>query len=278
MLKFALLAEALDREGIGHCSQFLVPEPINAEIASLAHDPTYVADVFSGHISRQMERDIGFPMNPSVVLRSRAACGGTLLAARHALQTGIGCNSAGGSHHARWSQGAGFCVFNDVAIAIRCLIGEGLIERPLIIDLDCHQGDGTADIFSQDADVFTFSMHAEKNYPDKKRPSDVDVGLPDGVEDDDYLQSLSAHIPDLIDRHQPDIVFYNAGVDVHVADRLGRLAMSAEGISARDRYVVETVRSRGLPLTCVIGGGYSADPMSIAELHLSVFRAAKAAA
>lgn len=276
MQKFRLLADNLERSSIAPRSALLQPTPLEASDVLLAHDAAYVDCVFSGNVPRKLARDIGFPMTETVIMRSRAACAGTVLTARRALKDGIACNTAGGSHHARRSQGAGFCVFNDVAIAALTLLGEGAIARPLIVDLDCHQGDGTADIFARNPRVFTFSMHGEKNYPAQKIASDWDIPLTDGMEDAAYLAHLERALPVCLARHRPDMVFYNAGVDVHHADRLGRLALTQEGIAARDRFVIDTVRGAGLPLACVIGGGYSANPQAVADLHLILFDTAAA--
>lgn len=274
MSKFRLLADTLERTGLAPRSAFLEPSPLDEQTALLAHDEDYVRCVFSGDVPRHLAREIGFPMTETVIMRSRAACGGTLLTARRALAEGIACNMAGGSHHARRARGAGFCVFNDVAITILALLDEALIARPLVVDLDCHQGDGTADIFAGDERVFTLSLHGEKNYPLQKRASDLDIALPDGSEDASYMAHLEAALPLCLDRHRPDMVFYNAGVDVHKDDRLGRLALTEDGIARRDRYVIETVRRAGLPIACVIGGGYAANPQHVADLHLILFKVA----
>jgi len=198
---------------------------------------------------------------------------GTLLAARLALQHGLAGSTAGGSHHGQRETGAGFCVFNDVAIAAKALHAEGVIQHALIVDLDVHQGDGTADCLRDEPDLFTFSMHAEKNYPVRKIPSDLDIGLPDSLEDDAYLEALRAHLPRLLEAVEPDLVFFNAGVDPHREDKLGRLALSDEGLRRRDDYVIEQARSRQIPLVAVIGGGYSTDIEALARRHAIVFEA-----
>ena len=197
-----------------------------------------------------------------------------MLAARLALEHGIACNAAGGSHHARRDQGAGFCTFNDVGVAALLLLAERLVERVLVVDLDVHQGDGTADIFGGDPRVFTFSMHGERNYPVRKIASDLDIGLPDGTEDGAYLETLRDVLPTVTARSAPDLVFYNAGVDPHFADRLGRMKLTDVGLRERDRTVIGHFRERGIPLCGVIGGGYSADVAALAERHAILFEVA----
>ena len=202
-------------------------------------------------VSREIEREIGLPVDESVVARSCASAGGTLAAARLALDHGLAGSAAGGSHHARRETGAGFCVFNDVAVAALALQDEGTIRRALVVDCDVHQGDGTADCLAGSPDLFTFSVHAEKNYPTRKIPGDLDLGLVDGVDDAAYAAVLAAHLPGLFDGLSPDIVFYNAGVDPHMDDRLGRLALTDAGLAARDRYVIgEARRRRSSPRGC----------------------------
>ena len=196
------------------------------------------------------------------------------MAAHLALRFGLACNSAGGGHHARWAHGAGFCVFNDVAVSIRALKAVGLIERALVIDCDVHQGDGTADIFRDDRTVFTFSIHGQKNYPTRKINSDLDVGLPDGTGDEAYLEALRETVPSLIRSHGADIVFYNAGVDPHKEDRLGRLNLTDTGLRERDRYVIGVARENLIPVVCVVGGGYSNDIEALAERHAGLYRVA----
>ena len=209
-----------------------------------------------------------------MVRRARAATGGTLLTARLALLNGLACNTAGGSHHAAADYGAGFCLFNDVAVAARALLDEGQVNRILVVDLDTHQGDGTAFIFSGEPRVFTFSVHAAKNFPARRAVSDLDVDLPDATGDDAYLSAVAEHLPGLVDRLRPDLVFYNAGVDPHEGDRLGRLALTDAGLAARDAYVLETCLSRGAPVAGVIGGGYGPDNRVLALRHAHLHREA----
>ncbi len=276
MGKYRRLAERLSADGLVP-SGFVTPEPARADQLALAHDAVYVDAVLSLALPKAIEREIGLPMNETVVRRAAAATGGTILAARLALEHGLACNTAGGSHHARAEQGAGFCTFNDVAVAIRVLLAERRIGTALVVDCDVHQGDGTAAIFAGDANVTTLSLHAERNYPVRKRASSIDIGLDDDTADEAYLGALAAVLPGLVDRLAPDIVFYNAGVDPHKDDRLGRLALSDAGLFARDRLVISEVRRRGIPLVAVIGGGYGADVDAIAGRHALVFRAAAGA-
>lgn len=276
MGKYRRLAEVLVERGLAP-DGFVEPEPASAAELSLAHDAAYVNQVLSLTVPRAIEREIGLPMNETVMRRARAATGGTIRAARLALEAGIACNTAGGSHHARSGQGAGFCTFNDVAVAIRVLMRDGAIGTALVVDCDVHQGDGTAEIFEHDARVTTLSLHAARNYPARKRRSTIDLALDDDLGDAAYLEALRSVLPALIERTHPDIVFYNAGVDPHRDDRLGRLALSDDGLAARDRLVIGEAVCRGIPLTGVIGGGYGADIDAIARRHALLFVAASAA-
>ncbi len=263
--------EALGLDGDTHR-----PSLLPSSLLKLAHAPAYVDQVIACAVPASIEREIGFPVTERVSRRAQLATAGTLLAARIALDRGIACNAAGGSHHARFAHGAGFCTLNDVAIASNVLLAHGEAHRILIVDLDVHQGDGTADILADERRAFTFSMHGARNYPVQKALSDLDVGLPDGMEDDAYLEALNDHLPDLIARVAPDLVFYNAGVDPHREDRLGRLALTDEGLSRRDRMVIETVRTKGIPLCGVVGGGYGSDIEAIAARHAILFQTAAA--
>lgn len=274
MGKFRRLAEVLVEQGIAEVSSFAEPEPLDADPVCRVHDRAYVECVFSARVDPWVSREIGLPISQSVALRARSACAGTILAGRLALQHGISCNTAGGSHHARREQGAGFCVFNDVAIALASLRSEGLIERALIIDLDVHQGDGTAEIFEGDDQTFTYSVHGEKNYPVRKRVSDRDVALPDGTDDEAYLAALKETLAVVLEASAPDIVFFNAGVDPHFEDRLGRLSLSDAGLASRDRYVFDLVRRADIPVAAVLGGGYSTDIDALARRHASMFAVA----
>jgi acetoin utilization deacetylase AcuC-like enzyme len=270
MRKYGRLAEILTERGLVP-GGFATPEEASAELIGLAHERTYVDQVLACAVPRAIERRIGLPVDAGVVRRARISAGGTLLAARLALEHGLAGSTAGGSHHGQRDTGAGFCVFNDVAIAAKALKKDARIHRALVVDLDVHQGDGTADCLRDDADLFTFSLHAEKNYPIRKIPSDLDIGLPDGLEDDPYLAALQDHLPRLLDALAPDLVFLNAGVDPHRDDKLGRLSLSDDGLRRRDGYVIAQARSRGIPLVAVIGGGYAPDIDALARRHALVF-------
>lgn len=274
MDKFRAVAGLIRSEGLLGDQDFIRPRPAPFEWIAMAHDPLYVDQVFNAEVPDKIAREIGFPMREDIALRARCATGGTVLTAYLALEHGIACNTAGGSHHARRAHGAGFCVFNDVAVALKVLQADGAIRKALVIDLDVHQGDGTADIFSGDPDVFTFSMHSAKNYPVRKVPSHLDVALPDGIQDDAYQLKLQEVLPQLLKRNSWDIVFFNAGVDPYEGDRLGRLSLSREGLRRRDLYVMKTVRDAGVPLAGVLGGGYSADIDELADRHVSLHRTA----
>ncbi len=277
MRKYGRLAETLRARGLVP-DGFVTPEPADAALLSGAHDPAYVAAVLAAQVPRAIERAIGLPVTESVAARSRASAGGTLRAARLALGHGLAGSTAGGSHHARRAGGAGFCVFNDVAVAALALRREGAIGRALIIDLDVHQGDGTADCLAREPELFTLSIHCERNYPHDKVPGDLDIGLPDGLGDAEYRAVLEAHLPGLVQNFAPDLIFYNAGVDPHRDDRLGRLDLTDDGLRARDRYVVGLARSQGVPLCAVIGGGYGSDVDALAARHAFVFEAMAALA
>jgi acetoin utilization deacetylase AcuC-like enzyme len=267
MGKFGRLMTLLLADGVVEPGQVHQPEPARSEVLELAHAPAYVAAVLDQTLDAAAVRRIGLPITPEVARRARAANGGTLLAARLALAHGLACNTAGGSHHAFAGHGSGFCVFNDVAVAAHALLAEGRIARALVVDLDVHQGDGTAAIFADDARVFTFSMHCRTNFPLHKQTSDLDLALDAGVEDDAYLALLAERLPALLQEVRPDLVFYNAGVDPHVEDRLGRLALTERGLWRRERFVLETCLKAGVPVAGVIGGGYAADLDQLARLH-----------
>ena len=231
------------------------------------HDPDYVEQVIACAVPPEKERRIGFPITPRVSRRALLSPGGTWLAARLALRLGYAANAAGGSHHALYDTGAGYCVFNDLVIAANRLIAEQAVRRILIVDLDVHQGDGTAALTAGRDNIVTFSMHGEKNFPVRKAVSDLDVPLPDRMGDHAYLAALADHLPALIDRVRPDLILYQAGVDPHEGDRLGRLALSDAGLEARDRFVMRQARARGVPLASMLGGGYGHDRMAVAHRH-----------
>ncbi len=278
MGKFRAVAEEIVRAGLVKDMQsFFRPTPAPAAWLQLAHDAGYVDQVLTQTVPAPLERRIGFKMTEPVAMRSRCAVAGTALAARLALEHGAACNTAGGSHHAAFDGGAGFCVFNDVAVAARLLLSEGVAARALVIDLDVHQGDGTARIFENDACVFTLSVHCEQNWPRRKAVSDLDVGLEKGTGDDAYLAAIHDAISEALEASRPDLVFYNAGVDPHREDRLGLLELTDQGLAARDALVFDAVMRRGIPVVGVLGGGYSNDISALAKRHTLLHRAGDAA-
>jgi acetoin utilization deacetylase AcuC-like enzyme len=274
MSKYSLLRDRLLSEGVLDAGDLLVPEPLDMPTLHLEHSHEYLAKLEGSALSAAEQRRLGLPWSEALWRRSRLASAGTLLAAREALDHGLAGNLAGGTHHAFADHGEGFCVLNDVAIAIRKLQAQHSIENAAVIDLDVHQGNGTAAIFEEDDQVFTFSMHGERNYPLAKMRSNLDVPLQDGVGDSEYLDVLQRHLPTVLEKGNADMVFYLAGVDVAAHDRYGKLALTEEGIRRRDRCVIEAVRSRGLPLVIVLAGGYAASRARTAELHALVFREA----
>ena len=276
MSKYPLLKERLLAEGVLAVGDLLEPEPLDRKTLELVHTPEYLDKLETSALSAAEQRRLGLPWSESLWLRSRLASGGTLLAARTAISAGLSGNLAGGTHHAFADHGEGFCVLNDVAVAVAKLRTDGAIERAAIVDLDVHQGNGTAAIFEDDKAVFTFSMHGDRNYPAAKGRSDLDVGLPDGMGDAEYLHALGGLLPQVLEQAEPDLVFYLAGVDVAAGDRYGKLALTEEGIRSRDRLVIESVRGRGIPLVIVLGGGYAPTRARTAELHAHAFREAVA--
>ncbi len=274
MAKFGALYEVLLRDGVATPDQFHCPEEAPAAWLALAHDAAYVEAYLAGTLEAAPMRRIGFPWSAALVHRTRVALAGTVLAAELALEHGLACNLAGGTHHAHASFGSGFCIFNDIAVAPRVLQASGRVGRVLIVDLDVHQGDGSAAIFAGDDSVFTFSMHCQANFPFRKATSDLDVELPNGMDDDAYMARLADLLPGLLEQVKPDIVFYDAGVDPHADDLLGKLALTDAGLYWRDRYVLRETLRRRIPVACVIGGGYSRDIAALARRHALVHRAA----
>ncbi|MEM9723880.1 MAG: histone deacetylase [Pseudomonadota bacterium] len=276
MAKYGRLRDALRRRGLLDQSAAPQPGEASAALLSAGHDPAYVARVLALGLSDTEQRRIGLPRGAPFVRRARLATAGSLMAAEFALQTGLAGNTAGGSHHAGLDYGAGFCTFNDVAVAAGALLAAGRIRRALVVDCDVHQGDGTARIFANDPRVFTFSIHGAKNFPARKAQSDLDLGVADGLDDTAYLAALSSALERALGAGPFDLAFYNAGVDVHGEDRLGRLALTDQGVRGRDRLVLRTLRRAGLPVAIVIGGGYSEDAAAVAERHAIVFEEAAA--
>jgi acetoin utilization deacetylase AcuC-like enzyme len=252
----------------------VLPAPeVPKEALFLAHDARYLERLFREGLSRQESLRLGLPYSPSLLRRALHAAGGTLLAAADALRTGLGLNLAGGTHHAFPDRAEGYSLFNDVAVAVAWLRKGGFSGRVLVVDLDAHQGNGTAVFFQNDPTVYTLSLHGERNYPLKKERSDLDVGLPDGVGDEAYLRALDMALEKAWD-FRPTLVFYNAGVDVLEGDRFGRLALSLEGVRRRDERVFRFAKALGVPLVVVMGGGYNRDPRLTVEAHAATYRLA----
>ena len=262
--KFGELAKYLINRKI--VKEFHKPYPCSDETLRRAHSEKYIKDIKNKTLDKNGVKKIGFPLVDSVVQRSLVATGGTVLASKLAINYGLACNTAGGSHHANFEGGAGYCVFNDVAVAAYYLLDRGLAGRILIVDLDVHQGNGNSDIFKGNSNVFTFSMHSKSNYPAKKSISDLDVELEDNLEDKQYLKTLKFYLNELNEENF-DYVFYIAGVDIHHNDRLGKLKISDEGIKERDELVTENFFSKGIPLCGVLGGGYNKNFDKLVELH-----------
>ncbi len=267
--KFGELARGLIKNKI--VKNFYIPEPCSVETLKEAHTEDYIKKIKNKTLDKNEIRKIGFPLVDSVVRRSFIATGGTVLATKLALNYGIACNTAGGSHHATSNEGAGFCVFNDVAVAAKYLTTRGLANRILIIDLDVHQGNGNSEIFKNDNQVFTFSMHAKVNYPAKKSVSDLDIELEENLEDREYINILKNNLK-YLNEEEFDFVFYIAGVDIHYNDRLGKLKISDNGIFERDELVIDNFFSNKIPICGVLGGGYNEDFNKLVELHSSLHK------
>ncbi|KAL6115867.1 uncharacterized protein ACO6RY_00617 [Pungitius sinensis] len=275
MGKFPRVLRHLIKDQVITEKQVWLPEIASKDLLRCVHTEEYLNNFIGGKINEQEQRRTGFPWSEGIVRRCRYETGGTVLAAEAALQRGLACSTAGGTHHAFPSYGSGFCLLNDLAVAARYLMGNSPTKRKvLIVDLDVHQGDGTAFIFQEEPYVFTFSVHCGKNFPVRKQQSDLDVSLDDGLEDKEYLSTVEAHLPWLLETFRPDLVLYDAGVDPHRDDELGRLRLTDQGLYQRDLYVMKSVVSRGVPLAAVIGGGYSRDIDVLAARHSIVHRAA----
>lgn len=274
MPKFGRVYQHLIRDGIATLDQFHIPHAAARATLELVHDPDYVESYLAGTIDARAMRRIGFPWSAALVQRTCTALGGTLLATDLALRYGLACNTAGGTHHAFAGYGSGFCIFNDLAVAARWAQRTRGVRQVLVVDLDVHQGDGTAAIFQDDPSVFTFSMHCGDNFPFRKQTGDLDIELPAGMQDAAYLRLLADTLPGLLDQVRPDLVLYDAGVDPHVEDKLGKLALTDAGLFSRDRTVLEQCACRGIPTVGVIGGGYAADVDRLARRHCLLHQAA----
>ena len=275
MGKYRLLREALLASGVLRPNE-LVPAPLaEVEPLLLVHTARWVRAVLEDRLTEAEQRRLGFPWSPELVRRSLASVGGTCAAAARALVDGIGGNLAGGTHHAFPDHGEGYCVFNDIAVSIRMLQAEGSIRRALVVDLDVHQGNGTAAVFENDPEVFTFSMHGERNFPFRKQRSSLDIGLPDGAGDAVYLDVLARHLPRVLEAARPDIVYYQSGVDPLAEDTLGRLTLTHAGLEERDTFVLEAARRSGLPVVVTLGGGYARPLEATVQAHIGTYRAAR---
>ncbi len=270
-----MLREALLSSGVLQAEELVPAELVEVEALLRVHTRRWVDAVLGNQLDDAELRRLGFPWSQELVLRSLASVGGTCAAGRRALVEGIGGNLAGGTHHAFADHGEGYCVFNDIAVSIRMLQAERAIRRALVVDLDVHQGNGTAAIFATDPEVFTFSMHGEHNFPFRKQRSSLDVGLPDGAGDDVYLDVLARHLPRVLEAARPDVVYYQAGVDPLAEDALGRLSLSHAGLEARDTFVLEAARRSGLPVVVTLGGGYARPLDASVRAHIGTYRAAR---
>ena len=262
--KFGALANHLIKNKV--VKEFYTPKECSIETMKTSHSLKYINDIKNKTLDLQSQKKIGFPINDSVVRRSFVATGGTVLASKLALESRLACNTAGGSHHATFNFGAGYCVFNDVAVAANYLKNKGYAKKILILDLDVHQGNGNSEIFKNDKDVLTFSMHCASNYPAKKSKSDIDIGLAENMEDKEYINTLNENLKKLNEGNY-DFVFYIAGVDIHFEDKLGKLKITDEGINKRDQIVIENFYKKNIPLCGVLGGGYNKSFSKLIELH-----------
>lgn len=275
MLKYELLPQQLIHEGTCTEANFFEPEIPNDKHIVAVHDPEYFYDLLNIMISPKMARKIGFPLSEELVERERIIADGTIKGCEYALKNGIAMNIAGGTHHAYSDHGEAFCMLNDQAIGARYLLNKRLAKKILIVDLDVHQGNGTAEIFQNDESVFTFSMHGASNYPFKKEESDLDIALPKGTNDETYLSILKKELPRLIENIQPDFIFYLCGVDILESDKLGTLGLTLEGCRKRDEFVLSTCHRLKIPVQCSMGGGYSPDIKIIVNAHANTFRIAQ---
>ena len=266
--KYGLLRRRLEAHAVaGAALEFVEPHAATDEELLRVHDRGYVGRVFSGTLTRDEQRRIGFPWSEPLVERSLRSTGAAVDAAAAAVEDGVAASLAGGTHHAGTSWGEGFCVFNDTAVATREMQARGAARRVLILDCDVHQGNGTAEIFAADPSVFTMSIHGARNFPLRKHPSSLDVPLDDGTDDHAYLAALAPAVVESFGRGRPDLVFYIAGADPYEHDRLGRLRLTKQGLVDRDRLVLDAARAAGVPLAIVLGGGYSADLDAIVDIH-----------
>lgn len=274
MLKYELIPKQLLYEGIITTENLFEPTLCSEENILLTHDVEYWQRMKNLELTEREMRKVGFPLSAQLVEREITIMQGTIDCALFALQYGCAMNVAGGTHHAFTNKGEGFCLLNDMAIAANYLLKNKLAERILIVDLDVHQGNGTAQVFQNNKNVFTLSMHGKNNYPFHKEISDLDIELPDGINDDDYLALLYKNLPDVIKKHQPDFIFYLCGVDILSTDKFGKLNVTTEGCKQRDIFVFEQCKANNIPVACAMGGGYSPKIADIVNAHSNTFKAA----
>ncbi len=275
MIKYELIPEQLIYEGTVSEDQFFHPEPLSDKQLLLTHTAEFLDKLKNQTLSAKEIRAIGFPMTPLLIKRGRHIANGTLQCAKYAMEHGVAMNIAGGTHHSFADHGEGFCIYNDIALSAHNLLATGKIKKALVVDLDVHQGNGTAKIFEGDNRVYTWSMHGERNYPTRKENSDLDTALPDKTEDALYLKTVRDILPRLIDEVEPDIVFYLSGVDILESDKLGRLSVSIPGCKERDKIVLETCKKNNLPVAISMGGGYSPRIVDIIDAHANTYRLAQ---
>jgi acetoin utilization deacetylase AcuC-like enzyme len=275
MEKYDLLPQQLIYEGTCSKENFFEPEIPNNKHFFTVHDPEYFFDLLNITLSQKEARKIGFPLSEVLVAREMIIADGTIKASEFALKNGIAMNIAGGTHHAFSNRGEAFCMLNDQAVGARYLQQKGLVNKILIVDLDVHQGNGTAEIFKNDASVYTFSMHGKSNYPFVKEASDLDIPLKNNTKDDEYLSILKKTLPKLINQEKPDFIYYLCGVDVIETDKLGKLSLTIEGCKERDRFVLQTCNDFRIPVMCSMGGGYSPVIKVIVDAHANTFRLAQ---
>jgi acetoin utilization deacetylase AcuC-like enzyme len=275
MSKYEVLPEQLLHEGTITPSNIFYPEDASREQIIRTHEATYLEKLTKQELSYQEVRRTGFPLTHQLIEREIRIMGGTVQCTRFALQHGVSMNIAGGTHHAFTNRGEGFCLLNDIAIAANYLLDAGLASRILVVDLDVHQGNGTAQIFRNQSRVFTFSMHGANNYPLVKEQSDLDIGLPDFTTDRFYLLTLETNLKNILDTFNPDFIFYQSGVDILATDKLGKLSVSREGCKRRDRIVLQAAKANSIPLVASMGGGYSEDFRDIIEAHANTYRLAQ---
>ena len=275
MIKYELIPEQLIRENT--CSQynFFNPEKVNDEIVLLTHQRAYFERFKSLNLSKKEIREIGFPLSKELVDRELQIAEGTIRGIKYSIENGISMNIAGGTHHAFYDRGEAFCMLNDQAIAANYIIQEGLFKKILIIDLDVHQGNGTASLFSSNTNVYTLSFHGKKNYPFRKEKSDLDIEFDDNTNDNEYLKVLKETIPRVVDQFKPEFIFYLSGVDVLENDKLGRLSLTIDGCKERDKYILKTCKDNSIPVQVSMGGGYSMILKNIIEAHSNTFRLAQ---